>query len=306
MKAIFQLRLLPLALIVLFTQCDKINPNDPIEIPDQAFLAALLEPAEDGYGNEYIVDTNGDGEISYAEAEAITRLNVGDKGISDLSGIEAFINLEYLLCHNNQISELDISRNKALEVLYCWNNQLIALDVSNNAELSELECNHNHHLSKLDVSNNSELEFLVCGHCQLSSLNVSHNTALYRLGCFDNQLTSLDLSKNTTLVELYCMDNQLTSLDLTANSKLEELICFRNLLNSVNVSDMLALRALACGSNQLTTLDISRNYNLARLYLREMPSLTEVCVGTMPFPPSNVDVYTDGSPNVYFTTECSE
>jgi hypothetical protein len=37
-----------------------------------------------------------------------------------------------------------------------------------------------------------------------------------------------------------------------------------------------------------------------------MPSLNQVCVWTLPFPPSGVDVYTDGSPNVYFTTDCKE
>jgi hypothetical protein len=36
-----------------------------------------------------------------------------------------------------------------------------------------------------------------------------------------------------------------------------------------------------------------------------MPSLHEVCVWITPFPSAFVDVDTTGSPNVYFTTECS-
>jgi hypothetical protein len=36
-----------------------------------------------------------------------------------------------------------------------------------------------------------------------------------------------------------------------------------------------------------------------------MLSLNEVCVWTMPFPPERVYVTTYGSPNVYFTTDCS-
>jgi len=36
-----------------------------------------------------------------------------------------------------------------------------------------------------------------------------------------------------------------------------------------------------------------------------MPSLTEVCVWEMPFPPEDFLLYADGSPNVYFTTDCN-
>ncbi|MCJ7715208.1 MAG: hypothetical protein MUO54_01640 [Anaerolineales bacterium] len=38
------------SLVLAFTQCKrKPDPNDPVDNPDQAFLAALLEPAPDGY-----------------------------------------------------------------------------------------------------------------------------------------------------------------------------------------------------------------------------------------------------------------
>jgi len=42
------------------------------------------------------------------------------------------------------------------------------------------------------------------------------------------------------------------------------------------------------------------------LDISEMPSLYEVCVWTLPFPPEGFLVFTSGSPNVYFTTECSK
>jgi len=42
------------------------------------------------------------------------------------------------------------------------------------------------------------------------------------------------------------------------------------------------------------------------LYIQEMPSLYEVCVWVVPFPPDGVEVETRGSPNVYFTTDCSK
>jgi hypothetical protein len=40
-----------------------------------------------------------------------------------------------------------------------------------------------------------------------------------------------------------------------------------------------------------------------------MPNLEEVCVWTLPFPgppPDNLNVNTTGSPNIYFTMDCSQ
>jgi hypothetical protein len=71
MKTTFKILLFLLALIVLFTQCEKDpEPN----IPDDAFLNALIEEG---------VDTNGDGIISPAEAEAVISLDVYRENISN-------------------------------------------------------------------------------------------------------------------------------------------------------------------------------------------------------------------------------
>lgn len=60
---------IPVAMLLLltFTRCEKIGPDDPVFINDDAFLSILIEEG---------VDTNGDGEISYSEAEAVTELFV--------------------------------------------------------------------------------------------------------------------------------------------------------------------------------------------------------------------------------------
>jgi hypothetical protein len=43
------------------------------------------------------------------------------------------------------------------------------------------------------------------------------------------------------------------------------------------------------------------------VYINDMPSLYEVCVWELPFPTEEIyDLDTTGSPNVYFTTECSK
>jgi hypothetical protein len=240
--------------VVLLGQCDRDEQNPQINIPDDNFLNALIERG---------VDTNGDSLISNAEAEAITYLNVSGKSIFDMTGIKAFINLDTLLCFDNHLTSLDLSKNSGLIFLGCWNNLLISLDFSNNTELEELGCNYN----------------------QLTSLDLSKNTALTELGCNYNQLNSLDVSDNNKLIYLNCLYNQLTTLD---------------------VSNNISLKVLQCSDNQLTSLDVSNNTSLKGLLIENMPSLNKVCVWIMPFPPEGVSVHSNGSPNVYFTTDCNK
>jgi hypothetical protein len=102
-----------------------------VTIPDTAFLDALIEEG---------VDTNEDSLISYAEAEAILSLNVSERGIHDMTGIEAFVNLGILDCGSNELTSLNVS-NAALTELSCFGNQLSSLDVSGCTALVRLVLN---------------------------------------------------------------------------------------------------------------------------------------------------------------------
>ena len=73
-----------LLLLILLTRCIRVEPEVIIEIPDSDFLTALIDEG---------VDTNGDEEISNREAEEVIYLDVSGHGISDMSGIEMFVNL---------------------------------------------------------------------------------------------------------------------------------------------------------------------------------------------------------------------
>jgi Leucine-rich repeat (LRR) protein len=210
MKTIIKV-LLMISVVAIFSQCEK--DDDPfVTIPDNNFLNTLIKLG---------IDKDGDGIISKVEASEVTFLNVIDCDISNLKGIDAFVNLDTLYCHFNN-------------------------------------------LTSLDLSNNSSLKFLGCTYNSLTSLDISNNLALKGLGCYNNPLTSLDVSSNS------------------------------------------ALTLLDCSENSFTSLDISKNTKMLYLTLKSMPSLNKVCVWTMPFPPTGVTVDTTGSPNVYFTTDCSK
>ena len=109
----------------LLCQCEKDPPK--INIPDPNFLNALIELG---------VDTNGDNKISKAEAERVNSLGISGRNISDLTGIKVFINLDTLVCSNNQLTTLDITNNLLLDKLNCGDNQLTTINISNNSALT--------------------------------------------------------------------------------------------------------------------------------------------------------------------------
>ncbi|MGB0917861.1 MAG: T9SS type A sorting domain-containing protein, partial [Flavobacteriales bacterium] len=124
-------------------------------------------------------------------------------GIADLTGIEAFPNVQTLSIRNNQLTNIDVSQNTAMIALYCDNNQLTSLSVTANINLTEL-----------DAANN-----------QIGSLDVSSNLALVNLYVNDNSLTYLDASANGSVRRFRAGDNSLTYLNI-ANGNNSNFVVF--------------------------------------------------------------------------------
>ncbi|MDX2444912.1 MAG: hypothetical protein QNK30_14040, partial [Bacteroidales bacterium] len=156
MRAILK-TILFLIIAILMSQCWKDEPNPVINIPDDNLLNALIELG---------VDTNGDGSISPSEAEAVQSLDVSEKSISDMTGIDAFINLGSLTCWGNNLTALDVSSNILLTNLNCSGNQLIILNVSHCEAIRFLNIYFNK-LTNLDVSDLIDLHWLDCDDNQL-------------------------------------------------------------------------------------------------------------------------------------------
>ena len=229
----------------------KIDENT---FPDENFRAYILKN----------IDKDGDGYLSETEIEETTSITCRDRSISSLKGIECFAALEYLYCSENNLTQLDVSKNTALEALDCLKNNLTQLDVSKNTALEALYCSENN-LTQLDVSKNTALEALYCSENNLTQLDVSKNTALEALYCSENNLTQLDVSKNTALEALYCSENNLTQLDVSKNTALAILYCSENNLTQLDVSKNIYLSCLICSENNLTQLDVSKNTELQDL-----------------------------------------
>ena len=166
-----------------------------VAIPDPNFEQALIDLGIDSDG---VVNAS----ILRSDAEAVTELNVNDKNINSLEGIQAFTNLSKLFCQYNQIQVLDINNNTALTVLECGGNQLSGLNVTQNPLLRVLGFGINN-ISQIDVSQNLNLEVFWCNNNNITSQNLDLNSKLSVIGLSNNPLTFVSLNNGNNVNVVY-------------------------------------------------------------------------------------------------------
>ena len=133
---------------------------------------------------------------STPEGRALLQLDCHGLDIKSLEGIELFGNLNVLICSENPIRTIDLSRNPQLMQFY-------AIEVP---------------LRSLDVSGNTKLKLLQSSFSRLRSLDVSHNPALEELLCiFAPHIKTIDLSGNPELQVLYIRGTSIRTVDLRHN-----------------------------------------------------------------------------------------
>ncbi|CAM1345258.1 hypothetical protein [Tenacibaculum amylolyticum] len=184
----------------------SVNQAPYTAIPDANFEAALEALGYD--------DISGDGQVPTALIEVVTSLDVSNGSISDVTGIQDFLALEYLNCRVNPLESIDLSNNAQLKTFISDSSRLDEIDVTNNPLLEVLDVSANDDIAVLNLSNNPLLRELTCNFNSIATLDLSTNTVLEVLIAYNNNLTSLDLTSNTALVQLDARNNSLTSLDI--------------------------------------------------------------------------------------------
>ncbi len=199
-----------------------------INFPDANFKAKLLTTncaSFDIYGNYTDdVDTNNDGEIQVSEAIAVTGLKLDNASISNLSGIDNFVNVIYLSFNNNAVSSVNLSSLTLLKDLTCSYNQLTNLDLSFIGLLHFLDCSHN------SITN------IILPPCYDEGLNVSYNLLnTIEINTLDYTIFQFDCRNNPNLTELIIKDaaietiydNQFRSPLLLSNCPNLQYVCAR-------------------------------------------------------------------------------
>ena len=240
-------------------------------IPDANFEARLGTLGYD--------DIASDGKVPTAYIENITSLDVSNQGVSDITGIEDFADLEILNVSFSNISTLDISGNTtiqeldannanvatlnvsnttALRVLTTYNNSLSSFNIDNATALEELYTQESG-LSSLTFLNNNSLRILKLNSTQMTTLDISSLIALEELEIYSqNNLTNLDVSANTALRKLTAYVTNFPSLDFSGNTNIEEIIVYNNSsLTNIDISGCTSLTKLEAYSTNLDTFNSS-------------------------------------------------
>lgn len=243
-----------------------------IDFPDANLKNALVNLTvvdTDGNGTpDADADLNDDGEIEEAEAELVIHLHLGIYGISEMTGLEYFINLESLRLHSNQLTELNTSTFPELRFLEAYANDIQTADFSNNLELEFLSIFAND-LSTFDMTSNTNLTYLNIADNPITDIDVTMCSELVELYASDGQLLEIDLSSNSDLMELDVSNNQLAVLDLESNPDLRGLGANNNNLSSLSVSHLIFLESIEAAENNIILLDFSQNPALFNLQVQQ-------------------------------------
>ena len=124
---------------------DKIK-IDETNFPDEKFSEYVKEN----------IDIDKDGYINMGERSRTNWIDVSNKGIGDLKGIELFFGLKHLYCHHNSLTKLDISSNPSLENLNCSFNDITELDISSTKCISQAYGENAEYLDKDGMPNEDD------------------------------------------------------------------------------------------------------------------------------------------------------
>lgn len=225
-------------------------------VPDDNFEQALIDLGFDVAPLDDLVPT--------ANINSITNLDISNKNIADLTGIEDFLGLEVLNCENNFLSVLDVTKNLNLTQLFCSTNNISSINISPLLDLQIFWCLNNK-LTTLNTTQNTKLISLVCGNNLLTDLDVTKNPLLNVLVFINNQISSIDISKNNTLSTLNCSNNFITNLDINNNKSLVNLYCSNNQINDINTSQNPLLFIINLSFNLFEEIDLSKNNQLSEI-----------------------------------------
>lgn len=162
-----------------------------VYFPDPAFKASVLDQYW-GY------DLNSDQEIDSAEALLIDSVQCQLQNAFSISGIEAFPNLVYLQCGENNITSMDLSQNTLLQYVSANQNDLISINVAGCVNLTYLRLFWNY-LPSIDVSTCLNLEYLDITGNSVDSLDLSNNPSLNALDCSVNGMVYLNVKNNNNV-----------------------------------------------------------------------------------------------------------
>ena len=228
--------------------------------PDENFRNYLLNQ---NYGKDKI--------ITETELTGIKNINVLNKNISSIKGIENFTYLERFSAYNNNLTEVDLSKNTNLTSCSLSKNKLTNIDLTANTKLQSIDISENEFTdTSFKFPETDTVKTIYVNNNNLTTFDCTKYKNLDYLNIKNNQVSSIKPGENLTKLNLE--GNNITSLNDINCPKLKELILNNNTnLTSVDLTSLPALQRLFLENTNITSLDLSKNVNLMNLRILNSP-----------------------------------
>lgn len=176
--------------ILLLLGTKSISNAQITVIPDYRFEQALIDLDIDS-------DQTINGQIFTNDALLVIELNLStdtlenypypgvewsDGMIHDLTGIEAFVNLEVVVMHTTMVDNLNLNNLSQLRYLDCADNNLTSINVSNNPLLEHINIRSEgdllpiNNINFIDLSNNPVIATVIAPGVDKINLNNNNNS----------------------------------------------------------------------------------------------------------------------------------
>ncbi|WP_418567565.1 cell wall-binding repeat-containing protein [Peptacetobacter sp.] len=247
-----------------------------VNFPDDAFRERLAE--------KFKIPNDGTGVITAYSIKNTTMLHFYDDSrtkITNLTGIEKFVNLNDFICSEQNINKADFSGNKKLKKLRFNNNNTSELNISN-INLQYLECYGNRNIQNLDLSSSTELTNLEAYGNNISSIKLDQCEMLTEINLNGNSLKSIDLTRNKKLLDLGLSSNKdLVDLKLNKdNSKITKLNISYTAIKAIDLLPHEKLIEFNSEGNNVKNYNFSSATNLETLNLRGNEEISELNLST--------------------------
>lgn len=196
------------------TDSSEIIENNENGIPDKNLYDAVLEQW----------DTNKDGKLSIAEATIYDTLNLSQKNISSIKGINYFTNLKNLYLDDNNISDISIlNKIKKLVFVSIKNNKITTLEncFAESGEIFALDLSGNQIVDTKGLEKLEEVTYLTLADNQISDISNLPNHI------FDADFSNNQIQDINSLLKV---KDSLYNLNLE-NNKISDISCLKQIPN---------------------------------------------------------------------------
>ncbi len=275
---------------------DSIWNANRVYVPDSVFEAWLINQGYDDEHDNYVWKINIENigsigpdppdkcqEVECSYEEFYDFDNRFEWRIKNLSGIEAFKNIEHMNLRGNKIDSINLTKNIYLKRIYANFNEFKSVNTDKNIYLENIAIDNNlpdfsediengiiepwDTITRINFTNNINLKHISVPFLGLSELDISNNPKLEGLDAINNNISVIDFSSNLgNMVNIKLGGNNLSEIDVTNFPDLKVLHISENNITSIDVSKNPLLEELALHTNPIKgILDVSFMNNMNEL-----------------------------------------